>query len=94
MRNNLIAFLVSSCSIIATLLLYILQNPVPCGADGLLGDAHDTTDVAVFQAHLEEDEKEGVVGCHGSVFLLTGIQITRTSINIDTLSAYSRNFAE
>ena len=76
------------------LLLHILLNPVSCGADGLLGDAHDAANVAVFQAHLEEDEKEGVVGCHGSVFLLTGIQLTRTSINIDTLSAYSRNFAE
>ena len=27
-------------------------------------------DVAVFQAHLVEDEKEGVVGGLGSVFLL------------------------
>ena len=79
---------------ISPLLPPILHNPVSCGADGLLGDAHDAANVAVFQAHLEEDEKEGVVGCHGSVFLLTGIQLTRTSINIDTLSAYSRNFAE
>ena len=79
---------------LASLLLHILQDSVSCGTDGLLGDAHDAANVAVFQAHLEEDEKEGVVGCHGSVFLLTGIQLTRTSINIDTLSAYSRNFAE
>jgi len=77
-----------------SLFLHTLLDSVSCGTDGLLGDAHDAANVAVFQAHLEEDEKEGVVGCHGSVFLLTGIQLTRTSINIDTLSAYSRNFAE
>jgi hypothetical protein len=47
---------VSSCSIIATLLLYILHNPISCGADGLLGDAHD---VAVFLDHLVEDEEDG-----------------------------------
>ena len=62
------------------LLSPILQNPVPCGkatgrrvsgnADGLLGDAHDAADVAVFHAHLVEDEEECVVGGHGSVFLL------------------------
>lgn len=77
-----------------SLFLHTLLDSVSCGTDDLLGDAHDAANVAVFQAHLEEDEKEGVVGCHGSVFLLTGIQLTRTSINIDTLSAYSRNFAE
>ena len=27
----------------------ILHNPVSCGADGLLGDAHDAADVAVVQ---------------------------------------------
>ena len=42
------------------LLLPILHNPVSCGADGLLGDAHDAADVAVFQAHLVEDEEGGV----------------------------------
>ena len=32
-----------------------------CGnADGLLGDAHDVADVAVFHAHLVEDEEEGI----------------------------------
>ena len=70
MRNNLIAFLVSSCSIIATLLLYILHNPISCGADGFLGDAHDAADVAVFQAHLVEDEEEGIMGGLGLIFLL------------------------
>ena len=55
---------------LASLLLHILQNPVSCGADGLLGDAHDAADVAVFQTHLVEDEEEGVVGGLGSVFLL------------------------
>ena len=40
------------------LLLPILHNPVSCGADGFLGDAHDAADVAVFQAHLVEDEED------------------------------------
>ena len=35
-----------------------------------MGDAHDTTDVAVFHAHFVEDEEEGVVGGLGGVFLL------------------------
>ena len=48
----------------------IIPNNPFYRADGLLGDAHDAANVAVFQAHLEEDEKEGVVGGHGSVFLL------------------------
>ena len=52
------------------LLSPILLNPVSCGADGLLGDAHDAADVLVFQAHLVENEEEGVVGGIGSVFLL------------------------
>ena len=52
------------------LLLPILHNPVSCGADGLLGDAHDAADVLVVHAHLVEDEEEGVVGGLGSVFLL------------------------
>ena len=55
---------------LASLLLHILQDPVSCGAVGLLGDAHDAADVAVFQPHLVEDEDEGVVGGVGSVFLL------------------------
>ena len=36
----------------AYLIFHILHNPVSCGADGLLGDAHDAADAAVFQAHL------------------------------------------
>ena len=40
------------------LLLPILHNPVSCRADGLLGDAHDATDVAGFQAYLVEAEEE------------------------------------
>ena len=52
------------------LFLHILLNPVSCGADGLLGDAHDAADVAVFHAHLVEDEEEGVMGGFGSIFLL------------------------
>jgi len=47
-----------------------LLNPVSCGADGLLSDAHDAENVAVFQAHLVEDEEEGVVGGLRSIFLL------------------------
>ena len=52
------------------LLSPILLNPVSCGADGLLGDAHDAADVAVFKAHLVEDEEESVVGSLRSIFLL------------------------
>ena len=37
---------------LASLLLHILQDLVSCGADGLLSDAHDAADVAVFHAHL------------------------------------------
>ena len=48
----------------------ILQNPVPCGADGLLGDAHDAVYVAVFHAHFGEDEEEGIMGGLGLIFLL------------------------
>ena len=43
---------------LASLLLPILQDPVSCGADGLLGDAHDAADVLVFHAHLVEDEED------------------------------------
>ena len=42
-------------------LLCILQNPVPCRADGLLGDAHDAAHVPVFHTHFVEDEEEGVL---------------------------------
>ena len=44
------------------------KYPVPCGADGLLGDAHDAADVLVFQAHLVEDEEESVMGGLGLIF--------------------------
>ena len=54
----------------AYLIFHILHNPVSCGADGLLGDAHDTADVLIFQAHFIENEEESVVGGLGSVFLL------------------------
>lgn len=40
------------------LLSSILHNPVPCGADGLLGDAHDSAHGLVVHAHFIEDEKE------------------------------------
>ena len=39
----------------------ILHNSVPCGADGLLGDAHDVAHGLVVHAHLVEDEEEGVI---------------------------------
>ena len=48
----------------------ILHNPVSCGADGLLGDAHDAAHGLVVQSHLIEDEEEGVVGGLRSIFLL------------------------
>ena len=35
-----------------------------------MGDAHDAADVAVFKAHLVEDEEESVVGSLRSIFLL------------------------
>ena len=34
------------------------ENPVPCGADGFLGDAHDAADGLVVHAHLAENEKD------------------------------------
>ena len=43
---------------LASLLLPILQDPISCGADGLLGDAHDAADVLVFHAHLVENEED------------------------------------
>ena len=55
---------------LASLLLPILQNSVPCGADGLLGDAHDAAHVLVVHAHLVEDEEEGIVGGLGCIFFL------------------------
>ena len=39
----------------------ILHNLVPCGADGLLGDAHDATHGLIVHAHFVEDEEEGVI---------------------------------
>ena len=36
--------------------------PVPCRADGLLGDAHDAVDGLIVHAHFVEDEEEGVDG--------------------------------
>jgi len=47
-----------------------MHNPVPCGTDGLLGDAHDAVYVAVFYAHFVEDEEEGIMGGLGLIFLL------------------------
>jgi hypothetical protein len=38
----------------------ILHNPEPCGADGLLRDAHDVVDGLVVHTHFVEDEEEGV----------------------------------
>ena len=38
----------------------ILQNPVPCGAVGLLGDANDAAHGLVVHVHLVEDEEDGV----------------------------------
>ena len=75
-------FLSSSCNffafyllynrkkILLKLLLHILHNPVSCGADGFLGDAHDAVYVAVFHAHFVEDEEESVMGGLGLIFLL------------------------
>ena len=69
--NNMISPVTFPLSTYYTfLLLHILQNSVPCGADGLLGDAHDAADVAVVQAHLVENEEEGVVGGLGCIFFL------------------------
>ena len=47
-----------------------MHNPVPCGADGLLGDAHDAAHVLVVHAHFGEDEEEGIMGSLGLIFLL------------------------
>ena len=34
-------------------------NPVPCGVDGLLGDAHDAAHGLIVHAHFVEDEEGG-----------------------------------
>ena len=36
----------------------ILHNPVSCGADGLLRDAHDAAHGLVVHAHLVEDDED------------------------------------
>jgi len=51
-----------------SLLPPILQNPVPCGADGLLSDTHDAAHGLIVHAHFVEDEEEGVVGGLGLIF--------------------------
>ena len=33
-------------------------NPVPCGVDGLLGDAHDAAHGLIVHAHFVEDEED------------------------------------
>ena len=43
---------------IYTLLPPILQNSVPCGADGLLGDAHDAAHGPVVHSHFIEEMEE------------------------------------
>ena len=43
---------------------------MPCGADGLLSDAHDAAHVLVAHTHFIENEEEGVVGGLGLIFLL------------------------
>jgi len=56
-----------------SLLPPILQNPVPCGADGLLGDAHDAAHVLVAHTHFIEDEEVGFMGGLGLIFLLDAV---------------------
>ena len=60
----------SSFCVLDTSLLHILLNPVSCGADGLLGDAHDAAHILIFHAHFVEDEEEGIMGGLGLIFLL------------------------
>ena len=48
-------------SSLISLLSPVLQNPGPCGADGLLGDAHDATHGLIVHAHFVKDEEEGVI---------------------------------
>ena len=33
-------------------------NPVPCGVDGLLGDAHDAAYGLIVHVHFVEDEED------------------------------------
>ena len=47
-------------SSLISLLSPVLQNPVPCGADGLLGDANDATHGLIVHAHFVEDEEENL----------------------------------
>ncbi len=69
--NNMISPVTFPLSTYYTfLLLHILLDSISCGADGLLGDAHDAMHVAVFHAHLVEDEEESVMGGLGLIFLL------------------------
>ena len=68
-----------SFGILTSLFLHILQDPVSCGADGLLGDAHDATDVAVFQAKLVEDEEEGVLCLQSDRRSSGGLSLERIS---------------
>ena len=56
-------------SSLISLLSPVLQNPVPCGADGLLGDAHDAARGLIVHAHFVEDEEEGIVGDLELVFM-------------------------
>jgi len=46
-------------SSLISLLSPVLQNPVPSGADGLLGDAHNAAHSLIVHAHFVEDEEEG-----------------------------------
>jgi hypothetical protein len=50
---------ISSYNVLDLLLFSILHNHESCGADGLLGNAHDAADVAGVLAHLVVDEEEG-----------------------------------
>ena len=47
---------------VSPLLPPVLLDSVPCGSDGLLGDAHDAAHVLIVYAHFVEDEEEGIVG--------------------------------
>ena len=37
------------------------ENPVPCGTDSLLGDAHDAAHGFIVHAHFIEDEGDGAI---------------------------------
>lgn len=45
----------------------IIPNNPFCRADGLMGNAHNASDVADSQPHLVEDEEKGVVGGLGNL---------------------------